>query len=177
MGFFKYVMITSILLTIATSQVNTETLEESIKLLKQAKTIRNFTDKLKKINFQNIFKNETIKTLLSPRYSERYLEVMEKQNNIWEIINTENLMTQIRSKQNLTEENFLKMVLKNIDALKAVNLVDWSTFVMQSNGGKGCFENSVPFFVLYLEQNIWPPKIYFRASRTIGWRISVVFKS
>ena len=138
-GQYKYVIVISLLLWIAPARVLSRTLQDDIAELSKTRDVTQFSNVLQKINFKDIFNNETVKESLAPKYKNEYLEMVANTGKLVEIIDVDSLMLHFHTKQNMTNMTFLKMVLKNIDALKAVNLVDWSTFIMQSNGGKAIF--------------------------------------
>ena len=134
--YHKHVLVVSLLLGVVPLQVLSRTLQEDIVQLSQTSNSNQFTVILQKIKFKDIFNNETVKRTLSPKYKSEYLELIAGTDSLVEVIDVDSLMSQFHAKRNVTNMAFLEMVLENMDALIAVNFVDWSSYIINSDGGK-----------------------------------------
>ena len=137
--YYKHFIMVSLVLGLIPMRVLSRTLQEDIEELSKTTDSGKFAGVLQRISFRDIFNNDTVKGTLSPEYKKEYLEMIARTIKLVEIIDVDSLMEDFhsaRTKTNVTNMVFLEMVLDNIDALKAVNLVEWSNFVMQNDGGK-----------------------------------------
>ena len=143
-GYYKYVIVISLLLGVIPIQVLSRTLQEDISHLSQTTNTNQFTTILQQIKFKDIFNNETVKRSLSPKYKSDYLELIANTDNLVEVIDVDSLMSHFHAERNVTNMRFLRLVLENMDALIAVNHVDWSSYIINSEGGR----NSQQYYLL-----------------------------
>ena len=120
-------------------------IEESIKTLRGAKTLSEFTANFQKIDLRNLLLNKTAGVSIQlPQYESEYIKIVGQTKNLHQFVNTEELMADMRSMEgDLNHQTFLKLVLQNIDALKSLNAFDWKS--TDQRNSKGIFY--IPFIL------------------------------
>ena len=114
------------------------TIQESIKNLKEAKSMPEFKEIFRKIDLQDLFWNKTSgMNNQIPKYKVEYIEAVRKTKNLHQYVNMERLMTNMQYIDVvLSEKTFLKLVMQNIDAMKSLNMFDFKSVGQQSKKGQ-----------------------------------------
>ena len=150
MGCLIYIFVTSFILTIPCLDASIiTTIDEIAGKLKTTKSLPEFNEELSKIDFSSVFQNKTIQTMVAPEYGQLYLMTLAKADNILQFIELPKARVDIQNGDG-SVGSFLKSILENIDVLKVVGLVDWSKFILRSNGGELAqffFIDSYSFFL------------------------------
>jgi len=135
MGRLKYIFITFFILAIPCFNANAITLEELAGKLKTAETLSEFTEEISKIDFAKVFLNKTTQAMVAPEYGKPYLMTLAKADNILDFVELPKARVDIQEGDG-SFGSAMKSVLENIDVLKVVDRVDWSKFILRSNGSK-----------------------------------------
>uniref|UniRef100_A0A7M5UY80 Nose resistant-to-fluoxetine protein N-terminal domain-containing protein n=1 Tax=Clytia hemisphaerica TaxID=252671 RepID=A0A7M5UY80_9CNID len=121
------------MLSIHSTETNHPAIGESIKILRESKSLPEFTAIFHQINLKNLFLNTT-SGIDTPKYKAKYIKTVARTKNLHTFINTEKLMTDMQTVASILDENtFLELVLKNIDALKSLNAFDWLSATQLNN--------------------------------------------
>ncbi|XP_066923938.1 nose resistant to fluoxetine protein 6-like isoform X3 [Clytia hemisphaerica] len=121
------------ILSIHSTEINHPAIEESIKILRESKSLPEFTAIFHQIDLKNLLLNTT-SGIDTPKYKAKYIKTVARTKNLHTFINTEKLIADIQTVASILDENtFLELVLKNIDALKSLNAFDWFSATQLNN--------------------------------------------